>query len=212
MNSRIILLILLLVSLSACQVNKRIYRPGYSLLSGKTNKQSEKNTPVENALVCTPDTSCEQPSKKETKNDVIKSDSVTSSPTENPVYCSNTNEVVLPQKIHSTSEKPISLQNNTNVVDSTEDEPKTHWASIASFVLALALVVALILWWNNFIFFSIMLPAIPTLILGIIGLNKTKKNPDKFKNKDFAIIGIAISGILIIFNIFLLTVLFLYWA
>jgi len=201
MNSRIILLILLLVSLSACQVNKRIYRPGYSLLSGKTNKQSEKNTSVENALVCTPDTSSEQPSKKETKNDVIKSDSVTSSPTENPVYCSNTNEVVLPQKIHSTSEKPISLQNNTNVVDSTDDEPKTHWASIASFCLALATFASFF-----FIFFGSAPLAFASIVLGIIGINKTNKNPDKFKNKVFAIIGMSLSIFALIMILLLMAV------
>ncbi|HBG70112.1 MAG: hypothetical protein A2W93_10260 [Bacteroidetes bacterium GWF2_43_63] len=126
------------------------------------------------------------------------------------ISCCN-NPITLPTEI-KTSDFKKAIRHNISTLPAShaEDPPKTHWASIVSFALALASVFAVFL--NGFIILFIYFAAIPALILGIIGLNKTKKNPDKFKNKVFAIIGIAISGLLIIFNIFLLTVLLLTWG
>ncbi len=218
MKSRIILLILLLASLSACQVNKRIYRSGISILSAENNKQYEKQKNNQNSDTYNCDTTVAITTQTENTAARVATDSVNISRSEEPVLCSN-NNVFIPACLvgrqvlkNQSSQKSFIPLLAKNICDNPDDEPKPHWASIASFALALALIFALILWWHNFIVFSIMLPAIPTLILGIIGLNKTNKNPDQYKNKVFAIIGIAIPVLLIMLNIFLLAIVFLYWG
>lgn len=218
MKSRIILLSILLVSISSCQINKRVYRHGFSILSGENNKQSEKQKSNQNNVTLEYDTTVAVTTQTENTAARVATDSVNISRSEEPVLCSNNNVFIPACMIGRQVQKNQFVQQSITpfltktTSDNPDDEPKPHWASIASFALALALIFALILWWQNFIFFSIMLPAIPTLILGIIGLNKTNKNPDKYKNKVFAIIGIAIPVLLIMLNIFLLAIVFLYWG
>jgi|GEM_PF-2541569 hypothetical protein len=218
MKSRIILLSILLVSISSCQINKRVYRHGFSILSGENNKQSEKQKSNQNNVTLEYDTTVAVTTQTENTAARVATDSVNISRSEEPVLCSNNNVFIPACMIGRQVQKNQFVQQSITpfltktTSDNPDDEPKPHWASIASFALALALIFALILWWQNFIFFSIMLPAIPTLILGITGLNKTNKNPDKYKNKVFAIIGIAIPVLLIMLNIFLLAIVFLYWG
>lgn len=214
MKSRNILLLLLLFSVSACQINKRVYRPGFSLLSDKNNKQSEKQKNNNNSVVLDYDTTFTTTTQTENAAALVATDSVNISLPEEPVLCSSNNNVFLSaclagrqvQKNQSTQKSFIPLLAK-NICENPDDEPKPHWASKTSFYLSLACIV-------GFFFLGIFcLPVIiASLILGIKGLKKTNENPDKYNSKNLATTGIIISSVLLAITLIatLLALIFLF--
>lgn len=202
MKSKIFIFICLLISLSACQIDKRLYRNGYSLISGHDTKHQSEKSNINHEDICT-----ESPLEDEIKISAIStisrintSDStikIAESQSDEMIYCCN-NPLDVSTESRASDFKNVFGHNSKSVSASyADDPPKTHWAGIVSFCLIFAAIACIFL-------FALSFPlSITSIIFGAIAINKTEKSPDKYKNKVFAIVGVAACSLLLITEILL---------
>lgn len=202
MNRKTIVFITFLISFSACQIDKRIYRNGYSMISGRDNEHQTQKSKTNHDNICT-DSLLE-----EAKHISVSPQSVTFNTTDSTrkcvkpqsdemFYCS-INPLDVSTEIQASDFNNVFSDNRKSVSTSySYDPPKTHWAGIVSFCLAFAAIVC-------FFLFALSFPlSISSIIFGAIAINKTENSPDKYKNKVFAIVGVATCSILLIAEIML---------
>ena len=189
MKSKIFIFICLLISLSACQIDKRLYRNGYSLISGHDTKHQSEKSNINHEDICT-----ESPLEDEIKISAIStisrintSDStikIAESQSDEMIYCCN-NPLDVSTESRASDFKNVFGHNSKSVSASyADDPPKTHWAAIASLIFDI--LAARLIW-----YLGIILPfSLLAVTFGIIAINGTKHNPEKFKNIELAKIGL----------------------
>jgi len=202
MKSKIFIFICLLISLSACQIDKRIYRNGYSLISGRDMKYQTEKSKINHDDICADSPLQEAKYISESLQSVTFNSTESTRKCVEPqnnemIYCCN-NPLDVSTEIKASDFKNVFGHNRKSVSASyADDPPKTHWAGIVSFCLVFAAIACIFL-------FSLSFPlSISSIIFGAIAINKTEKSPDKYKNKVFAIVGVAACSLLLITEILL---------
>jgi hypothetical protein len=216
-------LLLMLIGLNSCSVNKRLYQPGYHVEWHKSNKNHK--THQENEKLA-------QDHKKEQQEVTYKNQSVKKpdykqaeiSQDYEPTYALN-DENANNLEIISLSKQKQSLFTDTKqavpdtikyVVNkddpdsakSAENQKETHWAAITGFILAIISLIGIPLAFTGVLGIFTGPLGILAAIFSRIGMKRIKANPEKYKGANIAKAG-YIMGIISIIIFILSIVLFI---
>jgi hypothetical protein len=200
--------LLIILCFSSCKMEKRIYSSGYYIEwnNGKRsvyNKEIEKHNHTTQNKIRKSETLVR--SNKECYNNLISDinfdENIIESAGDDPTILTdntpgilfsikkediNKQEVVTLQSLNFTN-SPYEFETTTK---NSEKDPKTNKLGLLSFMIALLLPILFIASLNTSLL-SLFL-AIPSLLLGAIALRQIKKNPEKYKGKTLAKIGVIV--------------------
>lgn len=209
MKTHILIFFSILLLLSSCQLDKRVYRNGYSLISDRNKKHQTEKPIINHEDICT-----DIPLEDEIKISAIStisrintSDStkkIAESQINEMIYCCN-NPLDVSTEIKASDFKNVFGHNRKSVSASyADDPPKTHWATIVSAGLAAAAIA-------GFLITGLSFPlSLISIIFGVIAINKTENNPNKYKNKAIAIIAVVLCSILFLLELLLIAFVLLF--
>jgi hypothetical protein len=200
--------LLIILCFSSCKMEKRIYSSGYYIEwnNGKRsvyNKEIEKHNHTTQNKIRKSETLVR--SNKECYNNLISDinfdENIIESAGDDPTILTdntpgilfsikkediNKQEVVTLQSLNFTN-SPYEFETTTK---NSEKDPKTNKLGLLSFMIALLLPILFIASLNTSLL-SLFL-AIPSLLLEAIALRQIKKNPEKYKGKTLAKIGVIV--------------------
>jgi hypothetical protein len=200
---KLILFLVLIVSIlslfTSCQIERKRYSNGFSVFSVgivessnlKSDLKNNEKTKVEHVIEA-------ENSTKESDDNYSNERSITKD--KSGIEKENSNHLAKARA------KPY-CRNRKIPVDKERcsDDPvkKNEPLSLLSFLLVLSLVPLLFLQNFGSVFFLLFLLFIPaSVVLGILGIIKIDKNPDKYKNKWMAILGLVLGSISLIITVY----------
>ncbi|MBI4647534.1 MAG: DUF4190 domain-containing protein [Bacteroidia bacterium] len=209
--------------LASCTVEKRLYMPGYHFNWKNRGQKANKHefprndiiNNVEGEKTFYTDESCDisKNSDDNTEHEILMA------------YTGNSESINGTKFLETASTIPLNILNDykNNFTKTVKKEvekpmppdsgPKTHGLAIASEILGILSVLALIPINGVYVFAPLaFILCIPAIIFGFIALNKIQKYPDKYKGKAMARIGLVFGfiSLIILVLILLMTVVFGY--
>jgi hypothetical protein len=202
--------LLIILCFSSCKMEKRIYSSGYYIEwnNGKRsvyNKEIEKHNHTTQNKIRKSETLVR--SNKECYNNLISDinfdENIIESAGDDPtILTDNTPGILFSIKKEDINKQEVVTLQSLNFTNSqyefetttknSEKDPKTNKLGLISFIIALLLpILFLFIASLDTLFLSFFL-VIPSLLLGSIALRQIKKNPEKYKGKTLAKIGVIV--------------------
>jgi len=195
----------------SCSIQKRLYQPGYNIewkTKADINKKSSETLAGKNQI----DIDKNEIKTRKVKDEKLKIKNETSienlfaSKSNDNISLNKSKKNLISRKINvnkiaqhkNTEIKSLKNKNSKNQV-TVLNENKNFTLSLLSFIFGILAIVTFIALIggsaiSDFLFIAVLIFFIAGLVLGIIGLNKSEKHPEKYSGKWMAIAGIAASG------------------
>ncbi|MBN2729030.1 MAG: DUF4190 domain-containing protein [Bacteroidales bacterium] len=199
---KLILFLVLIVSIlslfTSCQIERKRYSNGFSVFSvgilensNLSDLKDNEKTKVEHVIEA-------EYSTKESDDNYSNERSITKD--KSSIKKENSNHVAKTRAKTYCRKRKIPVDK-----ERCSDDPvkKNEPLSLLSFLLVLSLAPLLFLQNFGSVFFLLFLLFIPaSVVLGILGIIKIDKNPDKYKNKWMAILGLVLGSISLIITVY----------
>jgi len=209
MKKQILIFFSFLLLLSPCQLDKRVYRNGYSLISDHNNKHQTEKPIIKHENICVdPPYEWEIKTSDISANNTLHTSDSTTKITKkesDTMFQGSNNTHYFSTEINAEDNKRPTCRIHQSFPGIYADNPpKTHWATIVSAGLA-AVAIA------GFLITGLSFPlSLISIIFGVIAINKTENNPNKYKNKAIAIIAVLLCSILFLLELLLIAFVLLF--